>query len=82
LALAKDRRAHVHGTITRYEIPVSHVIRRVGSPYTLVLTKTRALFTRDVAERATWARDLAWLRESPEAVTSHRHAKPRRTATR
>jgi len=40
------------------------------------------LFTRDVAERATWARDLAWLRESPEAVISHRHAKPRRTATR
>jgi hypothetical protein len=80
--LAKDRRAHVHGTITSYEIPVTHVTRRVGSPYTLVLTKTRALFTRDVAERATWARDLAWLRESPKAVTSHRHAKPWRTATR
>jgi hypothetical protein len=40
-----------------------------GSPYTLVLTKTRALFTRDATERATWTRDLAWLREN---------AKPRR----
>jgi hypothetical protein len=80
--LAKDRRAHVHGTITSYELPVTHVTRRVGSPYTLVLTKTRALFTRDAAERATWARDLAWLRESATTVTSHRRAKPRRTATR
>lgn len=61
--LAKDRRAHVHGTITRHELPVNHVTRRTGSPYTLVLTKTRALFTADAAERATWARDLAWLRE-------------------
>ena len=61
--LAKDRRAHVHGVITSHELPVTHVTRRTGSPYTLVLTKTRALFTRDAAERATWMRDLAWLRE-------------------
>jgi hypothetical protein len=80
--LAKDRRAHVHGTITSYELPVTHVTRRVGSPYTLVLTKTRALFTRDAAERATWVRDLAWLRESPKTVTSHRRARSRRITTR
>ncbi len=61
--LAKDRRAHVHGTITSHELPVNHVTRRTGSPYTLVLTKTRALFTAEAAERATWARDLVWLRE-------------------
>ena len=67
--LAKDRRAHVHAMITSYELPVTHVTRRTGSPYTLVLTKTRALFTRDATERATWTRDLAWLREN---------AKPRR----
>jgi hypothetical protein len=62
--LAKDRRAHIHGMITSYELPVTHVTRRTGSPYTLVLTKTRALFTRDATERATWMRDLAWLREN------------------
>jgi len=62
--LAKDRRAHVHGMITSYELPVTHVTRRTGSPYTLVLTKTRALFTRDATERATWMRDLAWLGEN------------------
>ncbi len=61
--LAKDRRAHVHGKITSYELPITHVTRRVGSPHTLVLTKTRSVFARDVAERATWARDLAWLRQ-------------------
>jgi hypothetical protein len=80
--LAKDRRAHVHGTISSYELPVTHVTRRVGSPYTLVLTKTRALFTQDAAERATWARDLAWLRGSAKTFTSHERAKPRRTARR
>lgn len=79
--LAKDRRAHVHGVITSYELPVTHVTRRVGSPHTLVLTKTRALFTRDAAERAMRARDLAWLRENAKAFTAAR-AKPRRTTRR
>ena len=49
--LAKDHRAHVHQTITHHELPVTHVTRRVGSPYVLVLTKTKALFTREAAER-------------------------------
>lgn len=80
--LAKDRRVHVHDVITSYELPVTHVTRRVGSPYTLVLSKTRASYTRDAAERATWARDLAWLRESAKSFTSHGRAKPRRAATR
>jgi hypothetical protein len=80
--LAKERRAHVHGTITSYELPLTHVTRRVGSPFTLVLTKTRALFTRDASERAAWARDLAWLRDNAKAFTSAGGSKPRRTATR
>jgi hypothetical protein len=78
--LAKDRRAHVHQTISSYELPVTHVTRRVGSPHTLVLTKTRALFTRDAAERATWTRDLAWLRESAKTFIAHGRAKPGRAA--
>ncbi len=69
--LAQDRRAHVHGVITSYELPVTHVTRRTGSPYTLVLTKTQALFTRDAAERETWVHALAWLRENAKT--------PRRT---
>jgi hypothetical protein len=62
--LAKDRRAHVHQTITHHELPVIHVTRRVGSPYVLVLTKTQALFTREAAERKTWTSDLVWLTQT------------------
>jgi hypothetical protein len=57
-------RVDVHGTITSDELPVTQVTRWIGSPYTLVLTKPRALFTRDATERATWMRDRAWLREN------------------
>lgn len=71
--LAQDRRAHIHQTITARELPVTHVTRRTGRPYTLVLTKTPALFTRDAAARKTWAADLAWLRSSA------RPARPRRS---
>jgi hypothetical protein len=79
--LAKDRRAHVHGTITSYELPITHVTRRTGSPYTLVLTKTRALLTRDATERANWTRDLAWLRANAKTFTTHVSAKaPNRKA--
>ena len=73
--LAKDRRAHVHQTITSHELPLTHVTRRSGSPHTLVLTKTRAVFTRHAAERATWASDLAWLRENVTTPTGRRRAK-------
>jgi hypothetical protein len=80
--LAKERRAHVHGKLSSHELPITHVTRRVGSPFTLVLTKTRALFTRDVAERATWARDLARLRENAKAFSSTGCTPARRTARR
>jgi hypothetical protein len=62
--LAKDRRAHVHQTITHHELPVTHVTRRGGSPHVLVLTKTKALFAREAAERKTWTSDLAWLTQT------------------
>ena len=59
--LAQQRRQHVHSRIDAAELPVSHVTRRQGRPYTLVLNKTDALFAR---EREAWARDqadLEWL---------------------
>ncbi len=62
--LAKERREHVHQTITHHELPITHVTRRVGSPYVLVLTKTQTLFTREATERKAWANDLAWLKQS------------------
>jgi hypothetical protein len=59
--LAKDRPAHVHHRIDAAELPVEHHTRRVGRPYTLVLTKTDALFSREAQRRRRDERDLLWL---------------------
>ena len=45
--LAQDGRRHVHSTIDVAEVPVRHETRRAGRPYTLVLTKTEALFEHE-----------------------------------
>ena len=70
--LAKDRRRHVHGRIDTAELPVKHQTRRVGRPYTLVLTKTGALFERETQQRRWNERDLAWLERSDLDRASHR----------
>jgi hypothetical protein len=59
--LAKERRRHVHERIDRSELPVRHETARSGRPYTLVLTKTTALFEREAAECRGWRGDLDWL---------------------
>jgi len=59
--LAKQRRQHVHSRIDGAELPLSHVTRRQGRPYTLVVTKTDALFARDQQARARDRADLEWL---------------------
>ena len=46
--LAQQRRQHIHSRIDAAELPVTHVTRRQGRPYTLVLKKTEALFARDL----------------------------------
>ncbi len=67
--LAQERRQHVHSRIDGAELPVTHVTRRQGRPYTLVLTKTDALFTGDLRRRSSAAADLDWLAaEWPSAV--------------
>ena len=65
--LAKDRRRHVHGRIDTAELPVNHQTRRVGRPYTLVLTKTNALFEREAQRRHRDGQNLGWLRVSRPA---------------
>jgi hypothetical protein len=42
----KERRRHLHGTITRYRLDMTHATERVGSPQTLVCTKDRRTFER------------------------------------
>ena len=59
--LAKQRRQHIHSRIDAAELPVTHVTRRQGRPYTLVLNKTDALFAREQEARARDQADLEWL---------------------
>jgi hypothetical protein len=59
--LAQQRRQHVHSRIDAAELPVTHVTRRQGRPYTLVLNKTDALFAREQEARARDQADLEWL---------------------
>jgi hypothetical protein len=59
--LAKDGRRHVHARIDSAELPVGAQTRRQGRPYTLVLTKTQELFTREQTVRSQAAADLTWL---------------------
>lgn len=40
-AVRKDRRQHLHNQIQRLNLDMTHVTDRVGSPQTLVCTKTR-----------------------------------------
>ena len=64
--LAKDGRQHVHSRIDTAELPVTHITRRTGRPYTLVLRKTSALFDRERQARSRDETDLAWLTASWE----------------
>ena len=59
--LAKQSRQHVHSRIDAAELPVTHQTRRQGRPYTLVLTKTEALFAREQEARIRDETDLEWL---------------------
>ena len=59
--LAQQRRQHVHSRIDAAELPVTHVTRRQGRPYTLVLNKTDALFAREQEARTRDQADVEWL---------------------
>jgi hypothetical protein len=59
--LAQTERAHIHGIVDSYDLPVRHTTRRTGRPFTLVLEKTAAVFERDTAERRSWQSQMQWL---------------------
>ena len=59
--LAQQRRQHVHSRVDAAELPVTHVTRRQGRPYTLVLNKTDALFAHEQEARTRDQTDLQWL---------------------
>jgi len=58
---AEQFRQHVQARIDGLELPITHTTKKQGRPYTLVLTKTDALFTADLQQRSNAAADLAWL---------------------
>ena len=62
--LAKNHRLHIHRIIDTYDLPVTHTTRRTGSPFTLVLAKTAAVFERDAVERQSWQQELQWLNKT------------------
>jgi 2-oxoglutarate-Fe(II)-dependent oxygenase superfamily protein len=59
--LAKQRRQHVHTRVDAAEVPVTHVTKRQGSPYILVLRKTDDLFADEQKARGQADSDLKWL---------------------
>ena len=62
--LAEARRKHIRQSIRAAELPVRHQTLRAGSPYTLILTKTDALFERERKAQQRAITDLAWLTEN------------------
>jgi hypothetical protein len=68
--LAKDKRQYVHSRIDRFALPVSHDTRRVGRPFTLVLTKTAELHERETRQRREWQADLDWLGQAWHSATN------------
>jgi hypothetical protein len=72
--LAKDRRRHIHSRIDSAELPISHQTRRKGSPYTLVLTKTAALFEAEERARKRDQADLALVSGRAAARSPRRRA--------
>ncbi|MFJ8488800.1 2OG-Fe(II) oxygenase [Streptomyces sp. NPDC094038] len=75
--LAQDKRRHIHSRLDMAGLPVSHTTRRQGRPYTLVLTKTDEVFTRERTARVRATTDLAWLREN-QPRTPGRDTRPER----
>lgn len=51
----------MHSAIDQAGLPVNHSTRRQGRSYTLVLTETGALFTRERQARRAAGKDLTWL---------------------
>jgi hypothetical protein len=79
--LAEQGRRHVHHRIDTAELPVRHQTRRQGRPYTLVLTKTDALFDRERQQRERDAADLAWLNANYAVGARTKTARRPRTRT-
>ncbi|MGH3411428.1 MAG: hypothetical protein ACRDRJ_54345, partial [Streptosporangiaceae bacterium] len=66
--LAKQSRQHVHSRLDGAELPVTHMTKREGRPYILVLSKTDVLFTSEQEARERDETDLKWLANQWEGI--------------
>jgi hypothetical protein len=57
--VAKERRRHLHGIIERQRLDMTHETDRIGSPQTLVCTKTRASYKKRCQQ---YAKDIGHLK--------------------
>jgi hypothetical protein len=73
--LAEARRKHITQSARAAELPVRHQVLRAGSPHTLILTKTDALFERERKTRQRAITDLAWLSENWPATGYSKRSK-------
>jgi hypothetical protein len=79
--LRKERRQHLHQQIDRHRCDLTHVTERVGSPQTLVCTKTQASYERRLQQYDVDNRLLAELETiaDGERVATVRRLSGRRT---
>ena len=79
--LRKERRQHLHQQIDRHGCDLTHVTERVGSPQTLVCTKTQASYERRLKQFEVDQKLLAELETlaSEEGRVAARRSSSRRT---
>lgn len=77
--LRKDRRQHLHRLIDMHQIDLTHVTERVGSPQTLVCTKTQGSYERRLNQYRT---DLKLLAELETFAVGERNTAIRRSPGR
>jgi nicotinate-nucleotide--dimethylbenzimidazole phosphoribosyltransferase len=79
---AKQRRQHIHSRIDAAELPVTHVTRRQGSRYTLILRKTDAIFARPTSAADRSAAPAGWAFDEATVPALHRVLGARRDVRR
>lgn len=80
--LSKENRRHVHGALDHGELPVRHETIRSGSPQTLLLTKTPALFARAKKHKSEAQALVVWLESTAAEAPGAEHGRPKRPGRR
>ena len=74
--VAKARRFHLHRQLDSHHCDATHMTERIGSPQTLVVTKTRRSYEAELADHQNKIRLLDHLRPIYSNLTSHCETQP------